>query len=259
MFEDDKTAIISAAKCTSLVLIEETQHDGETRRNHYGTAFFVSENLLLTAGHNVVGVNGPITQIRISQPGLDQVQPWQVNQRRVPTIVCKIAGTIYKRNGPFSTDIAILDSGSFRHSSFLPLSSAVPQIKSHVDVIGYPGYIKHEWIEAHKGVNDLDRGQREAERLLPKGRLTVTRGTLEDVGPTIPYNASTCPGMSGSSVLYKGAVVGSNLPFNADDQEFMSAKLIKMRIACRWRCRSLEPMSPDSSTNTIWSFIDLYR
>ena len=42
-----------------------------------------------------------------------------------------------------------------------------------------------------------------------EGALTVTRGTLEHVGPTIPYRASTCPGMSGSCVLYKGAVVGS--------------------------------------------------
>jgi hypothetical protein len=163
VFDDDKTAIISAAKCTSLVLIEETHHDAKSKRNYYGTAFFVSENLLLTAGHITVGVNGTITQIRITQPGLDQVQPWQVNQRKVPTIICKIVGTIYKRNGPFSTDIAILDSGSFRHSNFLPLSSVIPQVKSNVDVIGYPGYIKHEWIETHNGVNEFDRGKKEAE------------------------------------------------------------------------------------------------
>ena len=178
MFDEDKAAIISAAKCTSLVLVEESYPDGTTRK-FYGTAFFVSENLLLTAGHNAVGVHGGNTQILITTPGLDQVQPWQVNQRRVPTIICKVAGTIYRRNGPFSNDIAILDSGSFRNSSYLSLSSAVPQIKSTVDVIGYPGYIKHEWIEAHTGVNDFDRGQKEAEKLLPKGRSDCYSG---DVG-----------------------------------------------------------------------------
>jgi hypothetical protein len=217
MFDEDKAAIISAAKCTSLVLLEESHTDG-TIRKFYGTAFFVSENLLLTAGHNTLGVHGVSSQIRITTPGLDLVQPWQVNQRKVPTIICKIAGTIYRRNGPSSNDIAILDSGTYRNSSYLSLSSAVPQIKSKVDVIGYPGYIKHEWIEAHVGVNDFDRGQKEAEKLLPKGRLTVTRGTLEHVGPTIPYKASTCPGMSGSCVLYKGAVVGSYCLYRADNR-----------------------------------------
>jgi V8-like Glu-specific endopeptidase len=217
MFEDDKTDIIKAAKCISVVLVEETQPDRRSKRNYFGTAFFVSENLLLTAGHIIAGVNGPIVQIRITQPGLDQVQPWQVSQRKVPTIVCKVVGTIYKRNGPLSTDITILDSGSFRNSTYLPLALAVPQVQSNIDVIGYPGYIKHEWIEAHEGVTDFDKGQKEAERLLPKGHLTVTRGTLEALGPVLSYNVSTCPGMSGSCVLYKGAVVGNIYCVRNDD------------------------------------------
>src|SRR5208282_5862975 len=110
MFEDDKIAIIKAAKCTSLVLIEELQPDRRSKLTYFGTAFFVSENLLLTAGHVTVGVKGAISQILITQPGADKVQSWQVTQRKVPTIICNVVGTIYKPNGPFSTDIAILDS-----------------------------------------------------------------------------------------------------------------------------------------------------
>lgn len=199
---------MAAANCTSCVLIEEVEHEGKKRRRYFGTAFFVAENLLLTAGHNVVGVNGRVTRISISYPGLDQIQPWQISQRKMSTIECKLVGTIYKRNGPYTKDIAILDSGSFRHSSFLPLSSIVPPPDAIIDVIGYPGEIRHEWVEAQSGLLNPVEGQEEAIRLFPHGCLNVTRGTVEEGNTTLPYHISTCPGMGGSCVLYKGAVIG---------------------------------------------------
>lgn len=192
-------------------MIEEAgEFDGKKRRRYFGTAFFVSEHLLLTAGHNIVGVNGPITSISITYPGLGQVESWKLSQRKMSTIECKVVGTIYKRNGIYSKDLAILDSGSFRHSKYLPLSSIVPPPQTAVDVIGYPGEIRHEWIEAQSGLVNSLEGQAEAVRLLPNGRLTVTRGVVEAGDTTLPYHISTCPGMSGSCVLHKGVIIGNH-------------------------------------------------
>jgi hypothetical protein len=207
-FDKDKDAIIAVAKCTSFVLIEEEKVEGHSKRSYYGTAFFVSESLLLTAGHNTVGINSPISQICITPPGLDHVHPWKVSQRKVPTIKCKVVGRLYEQNGPASKDIAILHAGSYSTSKYLPISSFVPPPDIEVDVVGYPGEITHEWIEAHVGLRNPERAQEDATRLLPKGRLTVSRGTIKSVGATIQYSISTCPGMAGSCVLYNGLVIG---------------------------------------------------
>lgn len=207
-FEVHKANILAAANCTSCVLIEEVDADGKKRRTHLGSAFFVAENLLITAGHNIVGVSGRVTRIWITSPGREHVQRGQIAQRKLPTIDCKVVGTIYKRNGDHSKDIAILDSGSFRHSSYLPLSSLVPLANAEVHVVGYPGEIRYEWIETHSGLTSHLEGKEEAMRLLPNGRLTVTRGTTEAGSDTLPYHISTCPGMGGSCVLYNGDVIG---------------------------------------------------
>lgn len=219
-FDDDKAEIIEASKCVSLVVMEESQGEGRVKKFN-GTAFWVAPNLLLTAGHNTVGVNGPFSHIRVTVPGCLQVQLWQVGQQNINLIECKVVGTIYKRNGPHTRDIAILDSVNFHAGNSLRLSSSIPEIHSVVDVIGYPATIKHEWIEAHKGVRNFEQGQREAERLLPRGRLTVTRGKLESTGSMLPYSMSTCPGMSGSCVLYKGKVIGKLFAYGDLSKGFM--------------------------------------
>jgi V8-like Glu-specific endopeptidase len=214
-FQENKKEIIAAAKCTAFVIIEEPKTDGSNGVHRYtGTAFFVSPTRLLTAGHNIVGVHGPASKICIAYPGLPKVTAWQVAKLKVPAITCKVVGTMYRRGGPYVRDIAILDSGSYSYPHHLSLSLFNPpeDAKPTVDVIGYPGDIKLEWITEHEGLLDYDKGQTDAVQLLPRGQLTVTRGEIENDGETIPYHISTCTGMSGSPVLYKGKVIGMFVP-----------------------------------------------
>ena len=204
----DITAIVNAAKCTSFLLIEEQKPGEKSSRRYYGTAFFISPRLLVTAGHNVIGVHGPISQLCITHPGVEMIDLRQVALRTVPTINCKVVGSLYKKEGPFSKDIAILDAGSFNASHYLPLSKAIAPQNAVIDIVGYPAQIKDEWLEAHDGI-DVQRAQDEAKCLLPKGRLLVTRGNASATsGTAIPYHITTCPGFGGSCVLYNGAVIG---------------------------------------------------
>src|SRR5438552_1666488 len=85
-FEEDKASILAAAKCTSCLLIEEGELDGKMKRRYFGTPFFVTDHLLLTAGHNTVGVNSRVTRICITTPGLDRIQPWQMSLRKLSMI-----------------------------------------------------------------------------------------------------------------------------------------------------------------------------
>jgi V8-like Glu-specific endopeptidase len=215
MFDHDKPDILAAAKCTSFIFIEEGPADrNATPPRFYGSAFFVSPTRLLTAGHNVVGVNRPVVRILITAPGIDKVEPWQVTRGKIATIKCELVGTIYKRGGLYTTDIAVLDSGTFSSADYLSLSSTIPPSTATVDVIGYPGLIKPEWIWGHEGVADPGKGLKVANILLPTGHLTVSRGVVDSTqtaGSAISYELSTCPGMSGSCVLYKGKVIGTYL------------------------------------------------
>lgn len=208
IIERDEAAILTAGKCTSFLFIEETTPSGRYTYRFCGTAFFISDRLLLTAGHNVVGVNGPVSEILITYPGLCQVDSWQVAERSTPTIKCKILETIYSLNGDFSKDIAILDAGSFSARNHLSLSSTIPPQNATVDVVGYPGDIIDEWLEAHETFPNIRKAKEEADRLLKKGSLTVTRGTIKTIGTNITYYISTCPGMGGACVLYNGSVIG---------------------------------------------------
>jgi hypothetical protein len=168
----------------------------------------VSQNILLTAGHNVTGLRGTVAEILITHPGMKAVDPAQVSLRNVPTISCKIVGSLYKQNGSFSTDIAILHSGSFNSPYFLRLSKTVLPADAIVDVIGYPDEMERVWLETHDGI-EYHRAREEVELLLPKGHLLATRGaSSRPVGAAIPYHLTTCPGLGGGCVLYKGDVVG---------------------------------------------------
>jgi V8-like Glu-specific endopeptidase len=197
------------AKCTSFLLIDEEKVEGYPKQQFYGTAFFVSDNLLITAGHNTVGVNGPINRLAITYPGIDQIHPWHVSQKEVPTINCKVVASIYKKNGPPSKDIAILDAGSFCAAKYVQLSSFIPPPKTAVYVIGYPGDIKRGWVETQVGLNNLEEAHENATQLFPKGRLTVSCGEVVTTGNIIEYAVSTCPGMSGACVVYNGMVIGN--------------------------------------------------
>lgn len=193
------------------MFIEEGDIDGKSRKQFFATAFFVSETKLLTAGHNIAGVYDRVTRISVSVPGTSQVLSREMSLHKIPLIDCKLVGTLYKRGGPYDKDIAILDSGSFRSAHYVQLSSIIPPKDALVDVIGYPGEITREWIEAQWGLKNHTQGAEDAKKFLRAGSLTVTRGKVEDSEETMSYHISTSPGMGGSCVLYQGCVIGTTL------------------------------------------------
>jgi hypothetical protein len=162
----------------------------------------------LTAAHNVVGTDGPIISVRITHPGRARVHPSDVIFGKVESVTCAVIGPIYKRNGPLANDIAILDAAPFKSANYLRLSAHVPPLNAVVDVIGYPDEIRQEWINTHGMLINPDKSREEILFLFQNGHLTVTRGTVETAQRTISYQISTCPGLSGSCVLYKGFVIG---------------------------------------------------
>ena len=190
------------------MFIEEGKIDGNHRRQFFGTAFFVSDTKLLTAGHNIAGVYDRVTRISISLPGAPRVPSREMSLQKSHLIDCKLVGTLYKRGGPYDKDIAILDSGSFRSADYVRLSSVIPPKDALVDIVGYPGEITREWIDVQWGMKNPTKGAEDAKKLLPAGSLTVTRGKVEDSEETMSYHISTSPGMGGSCVLYQGCVIG---------------------------------------------------
>jgi V8-like Glu-specific endopeptidase len=175
---------------------------------YYGTAFFVSDRRLVTAGHNAVGLDGKKYNLLITHPGLERLNAWQVLHQKVPTIKCKIVATMYGRHGGVSRDIAILETESFVAINYLRPYPVIPAQNMVVTVIGYPNEIKREWLETLKGLSDISKAKLEATRLFKGGNLIASQGTLESCGSILSYHISTCPGMGGSCVLYRGMIIG---------------------------------------------------
>ena len=137
-------------------------------------------------------------------------------RRRMETIECTVLGSLYKKDGPGHLDISMLHSGTYNSPNFLELSTDPIPLNAIVDVIGYPGRHSTEFILSHSGLaKPFQEHIASADTLLPAQTLTVTRGTIETVGSTISYRISTCPGMSGSCLLYKGKAFGKRPMFRS--------------------------------------------
>ena len=209
-FDKHNKELEYATKCTAFVIIDlpAASPNGQPARQ-FGTAFFISKKLLLTAGHNTHG----LSHVRITYPGTSHVDYQGLNPTKatIATIDCKVVGTLYtgKNADPSSHDIAILDAGSHNAVFHLDLSANLPPPSSNVNVIGYPGVATQQWLGSHEGIGDVDAGRTAAEILFPAQRLTITSGSVEKAGTTISYNLSTMPGMSGGCVLYNGTAVGN--------------------------------------------------
>src|SRR5579859_4269709 len=72
-FDKDEAQLEEAAKCTVFVIIDHPSKGTKTGSRYYGTAFFISPKLLLTAGHNIVSSDGPLEHVRITYPGLPYI------------------------------------------------------------------------------------------------------------------------------------------------------------------------------------------
>ena len=128
------------------------------------------------------------------------------------TIECSVVGTLYTgkqtNSESYLTDIAILHSGSYTAGDYLPVSSEPPNPGTTVNVIGYPGPAKEQWLAIHEGLQNVEASRLVTDQMFPPRRLTISSGTVEALGGNIAYRVSTMPGMSGAPVLCNGSAIG---------------------------------------------------
>lgn len=211
-FDPDKTQIIAASRATSLLMIEAVDSKGRLMWD-FATAFFISNNLLLTAGHAAIDPDGAVrTERYLFIPGTSFLNWDQVSSRNPWAIRCTVVDNLYRAGGSRSKDIAILSSGNFESQNFLSLSGERIPLGRTIDVIGYPGEKKITWLkEKHQDLKSLEGGAA-GEELLPTRHLVVTRGVVaHNSGFLTSYHLSTCPGLSGSCVMFEGKVRGNAL------------------------------------------------
>jgi len=203
---EQESSILNAGKHSAFLEVDVELDDGSTAYLK-GTAFFVSENYLLTAAHNVVLKAGKVTKVSIRYEGLKKVEPTGT------TFKCRVVAVMPNFN-PASydllEDLAILeclghDSPHFLHLSTDPLPSTAV-----VHVIGYPGKITEEWLrDRHPDLDDYGSSHTAAHKLLPQGMLTATEGKISVIsGGYAEYNISTVEGMSGGCLLYNDKAYG---------------------------------------------------
>jgi Trypsin-like peptidase domain len=172
-----------------------------------GTAFFVSETTLLTAGHMARQGN---TDFRIQLPGTFQAELFveQLFEQgsEVPTIECEIVKNQYTRG----VDICLLRvKGDFKAKRHLQIKRTDFSPGEAVDVMGYPGDYPSRYVrKMHTGPRVTRASVDDVEQLFPKCELTVSHGNIESAGSMPTYLLSTVVGMSGSPVLKFGEAIG---------------------------------------------------
>jgi Trypsin-like peptidase domain len=194
--------LFKSAQCTCFIGV----NPGPNGRGPIsGTAFFVSETILLTAGHMARDDNRRI----VSQlPGTFEarlfVDQLFENNPEIETFECEVVGT-----GLPDVDICVLRvKGDFRAKHYLEIKQKPVKHGDAVDVIGYPGRYDERYIQRmHGGAIDRD-AIRAVTELFPKCELIVSHGLVDSDGNMPTYYLSTVVGMSGSPVIISGGVVG---------------------------------------------------
>jgi len=198
--------ILNAGKHTAFLETDVELVDGSTAYIK-GTAFFVSENLLLTAAHNVVAENGRVTKVGIRYEGAKKVEPVGA------TLKCRVVAVMPKSDPSTYNpreDLAILECIGHDCPHFLRLSTDPLPPTAIVHIIGYPGEVTKEWLNArHPELRDYETSRNVAHKLLPRGMLTASEGKISSIdGGCASYEISTVEGMSGGCLLYDDKVYG---------------------------------------------------
>ena len=216
-FDVHDQLLLKAGKATTCVIVEERRADGSSGRN-FGTAFFVTNTHLLTAGHVVKCSPGArIERIRVSYAGCKTVDA------KTNTIECNVVGNLDESDSPISSkfDLALLECPSQEAGTWLPISANVGdlQVGEIVDIVGYPADLTPPQKESFKKkgcLTDYDKSMEEAKLMLRPKTLTVSRGTVEAIGNgSIRYRLSSISGMSGACVMFNGMIYGSSKHVNA--------------------------------------------
>ena len=177
-----------------------------------GTAFFVSESKLLTAGHMRYGADNEIVA---QYPGahIANLNAKELFEDDPPVSTFKCRVLDYRRP---AADIMLLDcsASGYRASCWVDLmpSSLCPD--TPVDLVGYPGLYEHQYLMDTQG-----RTARTAEALdeisdlLPRCHLIISHGPVIGMdlsGNHASYRLSTIGGMSGSAVVRDEKAVGNH-------------------------------------------------
>lgn len=221
-FKEDDEGLLLAARATCGLYSIKYQRMGKPRATQ-GTAFFVTQSHLLTAGHNVLDENGICAdEISITPPGCQAKLEHTWKNRTL--ISCKLVGTIHTPINRYrgENDIAILECSNINTGHFLPLADDDDALLEGVDVdiVGYPSKIKNDWVEQHESVEKeyaLSEGAiNDLTKLLTPLKLIITRGPIERIANgVIAYRISTSPGLSGGCLMYNGKVYGkTHIPFS---------------------------------------------
>ena len=208
-FDTNRDGILEASKATCLLFVQSTDAKGHSDWE-FATAFFVAPNLLLTAGHNALNPKDAVKTDRwLFSPGTPHLDMDQIASHSPWAIRCTVVENMFK-SGEISKDIAVLSSENFEVESYLKISTDPVPVDAIIDVVGYPGEKKRKWLrEKHPKLESLVTSETAGEMLLPTGKLVVTRGVVTERRPDVTsYTISTCPGFSGSCVIYNGKVHG---------------------------------------------------
>lgn len=179
----------------------------------YGTAFFISPTLLLTAGH----VATKNERILGQAPG--KLQPeisdkvFAATKLGPDVFECRTISTLYKGKGiPGSVDVSILKVKSKYHATSwvtMDTGSRVPK-GSKVDLLGYPAGYSIEYLSGLLNIPIVvvEDAFPQITSIMPAHRLIVSHGTVLDENDQVVYKLSTTGGMSGGPVIYNKKAVG---------------------------------------------------
>jgi V8-like Glu-specific endopeptidase len=179
-----------------------------------GTAFFISEHLLLTAGHTV-GAKG--TKVYGVEPGFEaqEINAYDV-LKGINLEACRytfeVVDRIFEQSQSDYLDLAILKIDSVHFPRPVSVDFMIQATEgTPVDVIGYPSNYNEHWIKGnHDQVTNVAVAFRDVLDLLPKWRVVASTGEIISVDENnIRYRLSTAPGMSGAVVLYAGKAIGT--------------------------------------------------
>ena len=201
-FERDTSDLLRASQCVAYLFVE---FEDQVR---IATAFWISKTFLFTAGHTLYHRNlTKPKRIRLIEPSSPVVEWQMLMDDKYMTVGCTVVENLYNGTN-WETDVALLYTENFTWKQSIGLSRTLPPIGATVDIIGYPGEFSKWSLSKREGLTDIVKGFETAKMLLPEGKLTITRGTVQSTGTLISYKISTVQGMSGSCVVYQGRAIG---------------------------------------------------
>ena len=210
---DREAELLAVAACTTSIagLVDITDITAAAS----ATGFFISSRLLLTAGHFLEHGVDKSGAVFSNLPGIPQVgDPFHLIATNKSH---KMALEIVEWDP--AMDIAILAvRGDYYSGPNVDFSLTEDFTAGLVaDVIGYPARYDKRWFQTQHGFADSEVGAKfnQAMLMLPRGRLTVSSGIVEQTGTNPVYRLSTAPGMSGAPVFHKGKVVGIHFTYQA--------------------------------------------